>query len=149
MDRFQYLRVSVACVLVTLPLEFAFDAGCGGDRAARARRAAGVRRVRRVGHVGDDDGTWDFSERYTIGLGLPGGMAVEELLFFPVVPVCALLTLESVRNILTAGAVAAEATLMPPIYPRSRWSPAVAVVVLERWCSARDLPRSAPTGSRW
>ena len=32
-------------------------------------------------------------------------MAVEELVFFLVVPICALLTLESVRNVLAGGAL--------------------------------------------
>ena len=45
-------------------------------------------------------GMWGFSERYTLGLRLPGGMVVEELVFFVVVPLCALLTLEAVREIL-------------------------------------------------
>ena len=46
---------------------------------------------------------WDLiDERYTVGLALPGGLIVEELLFFLLIPVCALLTLESVRNILRA-----------------------------------------------
>ena len=45
-------------------------------------------------------GTWGFAEEYTIGLRLPGDMVVEELVFFVVIPVCGLLTLEAVRNIL-------------------------------------------------
>ena len=45
-------------------------------------------------------GTWGFSERYTIGLVLPGGLVVEELLFFLLIPVCTLLTIESVRSLL-------------------------------------------------
>ena len=49
-------------------------------------------------------GTWDFDPDYTIGVTLPGGMAVEELGFFLVVLIRALLTIESVRNVL-AGRV--------------------------------------------
>ena len=45
-------------------------------------------------------GTWDFNPDYTVGLTLPGGMAVEELVFFTVIPICGLLTLETVRSIL-------------------------------------------------
>jgi lycopene cyclase domain-containing protein len=48
-------------------------------------------------------GTWSFDERYTLGVKLPGGLVVEELLFFVLVPVCALLTLESVRNLRTGS----------------------------------------------
>ena len=47
-----------------------------------------------------DSGTWGFSDDYTIGLTLPGGMAIEELVFFTVIPVCGLLTLETVRKLL-------------------------------------------------
>jgi hypothetical protein len=43
-------------------------------------------------------GTWGFADRYTIGLRLPGGMVIEELIFFFVVPMCALLTFEAVRT---------------------------------------------------
>ena len=42
-------------------------------------------------------GVWNFSERYTLGVRLPGGMVIEELLFFFVVPMCSLLTFEAVR----------------------------------------------------
>jgi lycopene beta-cyclase len=45
-------------------------------------------------------GTWGFDERYTVGIRLPGGMPVEELVFFLVVPICGLLSLEAVRNVL-------------------------------------------------
>jgi lycopene cyclase domain-containing protein len=48
-------------------------------------------------------GTWSFNPRYTVGLTLPGGMAIEELVFFTVIPICGLLTLETVRGILRRG----------------------------------------------
>ena len=48
-------------------------------------------------------GTWGFAEQYTVGLTFPGGMVVEELVFFTVIPVCALLSLETVRRILRRG----------------------------------------------
>ena len=43
--------------------------------------------------------TWTFDDRYTLGLRLPGAMVVEELVFFVVVPMCALLTLEALRSV--------------------------------------------------
>ena len=100
MDRFQYLLVLSACVLITLPLEFAFDARVW----RRPRRLVRAVLPAFVVFVAWDiwataSGTWDFSERYTVGFELPGGLAVEELLFFVLIPVCTLLTLESVRNI--------------------------------------------------
>lgn len=45
-------------------------------------------------------GWWWFDADLTVGLILPGGMPVEELLFFLVVPVCAILGFEAVRTVL-------------------------------------------------
>ncbi len=101
MDRFQYVLLLGACVLVTLPLELGFDARVW----RRPRRLAAALLPALVLFVVWDlwataTGTWGFSEDYTIGVTLPGGMAVEELIFFTVIPVCGLLTLETVRGIL-------------------------------------------------
>ncbi|WP_280507158.1 lycopene cyclase domain-containing protein, partial [Nocardia flavorosea] len=34
-------------------------------------------------------GVWDFDSRYVLGIHLPGGIPLEEVLFFLVVPTCA------------------------------------------------------------
>jgi lycopene beta-cyclase len=105
MDRFHYLILMGLCLVGTLPLEFAFG--------ARVWRRPGRLAVALVPSLtlflawdvwATARGTWSFSSRYTVGITLPGGVAVEELAFFVVVPVCALLTLETVRNI-AAGRV--------------------------------------------
>lgn len=101
MDRYQYLLLMGACLLITLPLELVL----GARVWRRPRRLATALAPAFAVFVAWDlwataTGTWGFSERYTIGLELPGGMAVEELVFFTVVPICALLTLEAVRGIL-------------------------------------------------
>jgi len=44
-------------------------------------------------------GQWTFDPARTTGLLLPGGLPIEEVLFFVVVPVAALLTLEAVRSV--------------------------------------------------
>jgi lycopene cyclase domain-containing protein len=44
-------------------------------------------------------GHWDFDPASTTGALLPGDVPLEELLFFIVVPVCAVLTLEAVRAV--------------------------------------------------
>lgn len=44
-------------------------------------------------------GHWDFDPEQTTGVVLPGGVPLEELLFFLVVPTCALLSLEAVRRV--------------------------------------------------
>ena len=106
MDRWQYLTVLALCVLITLPLEFGPRRFGLGQRVWREPR----RLVRSLAPVlavfvvwdlwATAHGTWDFAERYTIGLTLPGGMAIEEIAFFVVIPVCGLLTLETVRSML-------------------------------------------------
>jgi lycopene cyclase domain-containing protein len=46
-----------------------------------------------------DAGHWHFDPAQTLGLRLPGGVPVEELLFFLVVPTCSVLALEAVRRV--------------------------------------------------
>jgi lycopene cyclase domain-containing protein len=43
-------------------------------------------------------GQWRFDQRQTLGFVLPGRLPVEEVLFFVVIPVCAVLALEAVRR---------------------------------------------------
>ena len=101
MDRFQYLLLMAACVLVTLPLELVL-----GARVWRQPRRLATALLPAFGLFVVWDlwatatGTWDFNPDYTVGLTLPGGMAIEELVFFTVIPICGLLTLEAVRSIL-------------------------------------------------
>ena len=47
-------------------------------------------------------GHWTFDPEQTTGVLLPGGLPLDELLFFLVVPVCAILGLEAVRAVRTA-----------------------------------------------
>jgi lycopene cyclase domain-containing protein len=100
-ERFQYLLLMGACLLVTAPLEWVL----GARVWRRPRRLAlalapafGIFVVWDLWASATD--TWGFDERYTIGVQLPGGMAIEELVFFLVVPICGLLSLEAVRNVL-------------------------------------------------
>jgi lycopene cyclase domain-containing protein len=44
-------------------------------------------------------GHWSFDRTQTLGLVLPGGLPVEEVAFFLVVPTAAVLTLEAVRRV--------------------------------------------------
>ncbi len=104
-DRYQYVVVMTACLVLTLPLEFLF-----GARVWRRpkRLLVAIVPVLAVFTFWDlwasAHGTWTFDRRYTVGVTLPGGMAVEELLFFVTIPICTLLTLEAVRNILAGCA---------------------------------------------
>ncbi len=56
-------------------------------------------------------GHWDYSDVYTLGVRLPGGIPVEEVLFFLVVPLASVLALEAVRRVTgwNAGYPAEEA----------------------------------------
>ncbi|MEO7557275.1 MAG: lycopene cyclase domain-containing protein [Acidimicrobiales bacterium] len=102
MDRLQYLLVMGACLVLTLPLELVL-----GARVWRQPRRLALALLPVLGLFVAWDlwatvhGTWDFNPDYTIGVTLPGGMAIEELVFFTVIPVCGLLTLEAVRRVLT------------------------------------------------
>jgi lycopene cyclase domain-containing protein len=87
----------LGCLLATLPLELVI----GARVWRRPRRlATSVLPVVALFVVWDlvaiERGHWMFSERYTTGWVLPGGLPVEELVFFLVIPVCGLLTYEAV-----------------------------------------------------
>ena len=45
-------------------------------------------------------GHWTFDRGQLVGVALPGGLPLEEVLFFLVVPVCAVLGFEAVRTVL-------------------------------------------------
>ncbi|HEX6419947.1 MAG TPA: lycopene cyclase domain-containing protein [Acidimicrobiales bacterium] len=103
-DRWQYLAVLAGCLLVTLPLEVVL----GARVYRRPRRLARSLVPALVVFVAWDvaaigRGHWWFSERYTTGWRLPGDLPVEELAFFVVIPICALLTYEAVTIVLDAA----------------------------------------------
>lgn len=103
MDRFQYLGLMAACLIATLPLELVVGARVWRRPARTAKAIAPAFVVFLAWDVwATDRGTWGFADRYTLGVRLPGGVVLEELVFFVVIPICALLTLEAVR-ILSAG----------------------------------------------
>ncbi|MEQ7010974.1 lycopene cyclase domain-containing protein [Actinopolymorpha sp. B17G11] len=100
-DRYQYLLLMAACLAVTLPLEWVL----GARVYRRPRRLALVLGVVVVVFLVWDAvaiarGHWQFSPRYTTGALMPFGIPVEELVFFVVVPLCALLTYEAVGTLL-------------------------------------------------
>lgn len=100
-DRYQYLLLLGACLVVTLPLEFVF-----GARIWRRPRRLLVALAPTVlvfavwDVVAIAREHWSFSPAYVTGRRLPGDLPVEELAFLFVIPICGLLTLEAVRNIL-------------------------------------------------
>lgn len=100
MDRFHYLLVLGACLLVTLPLEVF---GAGVYRQGR-RAAAAILPIAAVFVVWDliaiFADVWGYNPRFVTGIGFPG-VPIEELLFFIVIPLCGLFTYNAVDTILT------------------------------------------------
>lgn len=101
MDKGQYLYVMAACLVVTLPLEWVFEA-----RVYRRPRRTfmALAPVVVVFYLWDAVAIardhWWFNPQYVTGWVLPLGVPFDELVFFVVVPLCALLSYESVRNLL-------------------------------------------------
>jgi lycopene cyclase domain-containing protein len=92
-----YLLILAACVLGTLPLEYLL-----GVRvyAQWPRLAASVVPVA-LAFGGEDlyaisRSLWHYNETYLLGVTLPGRLPLEELLFFLVIPTCAVLSYEAV-----------------------------------------------------
>lgn len=100
-DRWQYLAVLAACLAITAPLE-AF--GPGVYRQWR-RLAGAVFPVAAVFLIWDEIAiaahVWAYNGAYVTGLSVPFRVPIEEVLFFIVIPVCALLTYNAVSTILT------------------------------------------------
>ena len=102
LGRATYLALLGACLLVTLPLELV-----GKTRVyARPRRwLASVLPVFLVFDLWDylaiRRGHWSYSARLTTGVRFLGGvLPLEEVVFFLVVPTCAILTHQAVCRLL-------------------------------------------------
>jgi lycopene cyclase domain-containing protein len=103
-DRGQYLAVLAGCVLVTLPLEL----GIGARVYRQPRRLARALAPAVAVFVAWDlvavaRGHWSFDAGYVTGWRLPGGLPVEEVAFFVVIPTCTVLTYEAVTIVLSAA----------------------------------------------
>jgi len=99
--RLTYLAVLAGCLLAALWLEPVFRV----DVLRRWRRllltVAPVVLVFGLWDVAAvAAGHWSFDPAQTTGVLLPGGLPLEEVLFFVVVPVCAVLGFEAVRTVL-------------------------------------------------
>ena len=100
MRHLSYLAVLAFCLLGTLPLEVWL-----GVRVYRRPRRLllTLLPVVAVFYLWDVYAIaaehWSFDPAQTLGLVLPGGVPLEELLFFVVVPTCAVLAFEAVRRV--------------------------------------------------
>lgn len=99
MSRFQFLLLMAACLVVTFPLELVFRARVY-RRPARLLGAllptVVLFLVWDAIAVARDN--WQYNPRYVTGWDLPFSVPVEELVLFVVVPLCGLLTFETVRT---------------------------------------------------
>ncbi|HEY0169029.1 MAG TPA: lycopene cyclase domain-containing protein [Jatrophihabitans sp.] len=98
MRQLSYLAVLAGCLLGTLPLELVLRVRV----YARWRRLLAALIPGLVLGVTWDqyavrNGHWHFDPRSVIGVNL-AGLPVEEVLFFLVIPTCAILTLEAVAR---------------------------------------------------
>ena len=102
LGRATYLALMAGCLLVTLPLELVLKAGV----YRRPRRwLAAVLPVFLAFSCWDwlaiRRNHWSYSSTYTSGIELLG-IPLEELVFFVVVPTCALLTYQAVVRLFPA-----------------------------------------------
>ncbi|WP_232796969.1 lycopene cyclase domain-containing protein [Blastococcus atacamensis] len=100
MEQLTYLGLLAGCLVVTAPLELILRVRV----YARWRRllvAVVPEFAVFVGWVlyAIAQGHWDYSATRTLDVRLPGGIPVEEVLFFLVVPLCSVLALEAVRRV--------------------------------------------------
>jgi lycopene cyclase domain-containing protein len=100
MNQFQYLLLMGACLAITLPLEVVLDA-----RVYRRLRLLLPTLLVVVVVFGLWDllgiarGHWTYSSEYMTGVAL-GPMPLEEIVFFVVIPLAALLSYEGVGTLL-------------------------------------------------
>lgn len=100
MNQLAYLAVLAFCLVGTLPLELWL-----GVRVYRQWKRLLLTLLPVVAvflawdlyAIASDH--WSFDGDQTLGVLLPGGVPVEELLFFLVVPTCAVLSFEAVRRV--------------------------------------------------
>lgn len=102
-DRWQYLAVLAACLAITAPLEV-FGEGVY-RRPSRVLRS--VLPVAAVFLLWDEFAVaarvWTYDPAYLTGLQIPFRVPIEEVLFFIVIPLCALLTYNAVSTILSGA----------------------------------------------
>lgn len=100
-DQLQYLMLMGLCLIITLPLEFVFRARVY-RRPLRMLQAVLVTTV--IFSIWDiiaiQFDLWSYSSLYTTGVLLPFALPLEELVFFVVISLCAILTYEAVGQVL-------------------------------------------------
>ena len=97
--RLAYLAVLACCLLGTAPLEVVLRTRVYARWRRLLRTLAPVLLVFVVWDVlAIEAGHWSYDPEQTTGVAI-GSLPLEELAFFVVIPVCAVLTLEAVRAV--------------------------------------------------
>jgi lycopene cyclase domain-containing protein len=92
-----YLVILAACLLGTLPLELVLGVRVYARWQQLLATLVPVAAVFTAWDVwAISRGQWSYDRRYLVGVTLPGHLPLEELLFFLVIPTCAVLTYEAV-----------------------------------------------------
>jgi lycopene cyclase domain-containing protein len=93
-----YVLILAGCLIGTLPLEFLLRTRVYARWPRLLRALVPVVLVFGLWDVAAIHAQWwHYDRRYLVGVTLPGRLPLEELLFFLVIPTCAVLTLEAVR----------------------------------------------------
>ncbi|WP_210603054.1 lycopene cyclase domain-containing protein [Brevibacterium oceani] len=99
-SHWEYLALMGACVLITLPLEFVFSARVYRRLPLLLKSLLPVVVVFAVWDiVAIVRDHWTYDPRFVTGIDL-GILPLEELVFFLVIPVCALLSYEAVGTVI-------------------------------------------------
>lgn len=99
-DRWQYLWVLAGCLAITAPLEI-FGPGVYRQWRRLFKAVLGVAVVFLVwDEIAVAARVWSYDGAYLSGLNIPFRVPIEEVLFFVVIPACALLTYNAVSAIL-------------------------------------------------
>lgn len=108
-ERWTYAALLAGCVAATLPLEVALGARVYRQPRRLLATLAPVTAAFTAWDVAAiRAGWWRYDDAQTTGVLLPGDLPLEEAMFFVVVPVCAVLTLEAVRRRRPAWAIGDE-----------------------------------------
>lgn len=107
MRQFSYLAVLVGCLAATLPLErvFATRVLAQGRRLGLTLLLAGTPFLCWDFYAVSRD-HWSFDAEQTVGVEVPGGLPLEEVAFFVVIPLAIILSFEAVSAVRARWATA-------------------------------------------
>ncbi|MEV6970747.1 lycopene cyclase domain-containing protein [Hamadaea sp. NPDC051192] len=99
--RLTYLAVLAGCLICAIWLEPVLHVGVLRQVRRLALTIAPVAALFLIWDLAAvHSGWWSFDPAQLLGVRLPGGLPLEEALFFVVVPLCAVLGFEAVRQVL-------------------------------------------------